>query len=135
MVTYRRRPAGGADGASYNSDFGNVDEEADLYDEDSEFQENVFGFISDIGGLVSDQAAALRDNIYINEYIMGTFKNSVPTLANGAEVVKDTNLHGDEKEKIETFYDCEVEYTAWPGIAGIEQHYDKGGIVAGEVWP
>jgi hypothetical protein len=101
---------GGADGASYNSDFGNVDEEADLYDEDSEFQENVFGFISDIGGLVSDQAAALRDNIYINEYIMGTFKNSVPTLANGAEVVKDTNLHGDEKEKIETFYDCEVEY-------------------------
>jgi hypothetical protein len=100
----------GADGVSYNGDFGNVDNDVDLYNEESEFQENVLGFISDIGSLVSDQVVALRDSIYINEYIMGTFKNSVPVLVDGAGTVKDTNLHGIEKEKIETFYDSEVEY-------------------------
>jgi hypothetical protein len=100
----------GAKGVSYNGDFGNVGNDVDLYDEESEFQENVLGFISDIGSLASDQAVALRDSIYINEYIMGTFKNSVPVLVDGAGTVKDTNLHGVEKEKIETFYDSEVEY-------------------------
>ena len=95
---------------SYKGDFGNVGDDADLYDEESEFQENALGFISDIGSLVSDQAAVLRDSIYINEYIMGTFKNSVPSLVKDAETVKDTNLHGEEKEKAETFYDSEVEY-------------------------
>lgn len=95
---------------SYKGDFGNVGDDADLYNEESEFQENALGFISGIGSLVSDQAAALRDSIYINEYIMGTFKNSVPSLVNGTETVRDTNLHGDEKEKTETFYDSEVEY-------------------------
>jgi len=34
----------------------------------------------------------------------------VPSLVNGTETVRDTNLHGDEKEKTETFYDSEVEY-------------------------
>ncbi len=101
---------GGSKEAAYNGDFGNVADDADLYDEESEFQENVFGFITDIGNIASDQASALRDSIYINEYIMGTFKNSVPALVNGVETISDKNLHGDEKQKIETFYDSEVEY-------------------------
>jgi len=96
--------------AAYNGDLAHVGDEADLYDEESMFQENALGFISDIGSLISDRAADLRDNIFINEYIMGTFKNSVPNVFNGTETVKDVNLHGNEKAGIDTFYDSEVEY-------------------------
>ncbi len=96
--------------ASYNGDLENVADEADLYDEEGMFQENTLAFISNIGNIVSGQAAALRDSIYVNEYIMGTFKNSVPSLVYGTDQVKDTDLHGYEKEKRETFYDSEVEY-------------------------
>ena len=96
--------------AVYNGDLERVGEEADLYDEDSSFQENALEFIADIGEMIAEQTVDLRDSIYINEYIMGTFKNSVPELVYGDRSVKDTNLHGDEKEKIETFYDSEVEY-------------------------
>lgn len=97
--------------AAYNGNLENVGDEADLYDEEGGFQENALELISDIGELVTEQAVDLRDSIYINEYIMGTFKNSVPELLyDDNNTVKDTNLHGDEKEKIETFYDSEVEY-------------------------
>ncbi len=96
--------------ASYNGNLEHVGEEVDLYDEEGVFQENALGLISDIGSIISDQAVSLRDNIYINEYIMGTFKNSVSSLICGANTVKDVNLHGDEKEEIVTFYDSEVEY-------------------------
>ncbi len=96
--------------ALYNGDLEHVGDEADLYDEEGEFQENALELISNIGELVEERTVDLRDNIYMNEYIMGTFKNSVPELINGDRTVKDTNLHGDEKEKIDTFYDSEVEY-------------------------
>lgn len=103
-----------ADGSStevtYNGDLGNVSGEADLFNEDSVFQENALEFIAKIGSLVSGQIKDLRDSIYINEYIMGTFKNSVPALVNGDREIRDTNLHGVEKEKIGTFYNSEVEY-------------------------
>lgn len=94
----------------YNGDLEHVGDEADLYDEESRFQENALQLISDIGEMVTDMSVDLRDNIYLNEYIMGTFKNSVPELIYGDRNLKDTNLHGDEKEKTDTFYDCEVEY-------------------------
>lgn len=96
--------------AAYDGDLAHIGDDADLFDEESMFQENALGFISDIGSLISDQTVSLRDSIFINEYIMGTFKNSVPVLTDGTEPVKDVNLHGDEKERIETFYDSEVEY-------------------------
>lgn len=102
--------AGSDAGVSYNGDLGNVGNEADLYDEENVFQENALDFISKIGNLVSGQITALRDSIYINEYIMGTFKNSVPELAAGNGKIADTDLHGVEKGKKETFYDSEVEY-------------------------
>ena len=96
--------------AVYEGDLGNIDSEVDLYDEDGMFQENALGFISEIGELVAGEAAVLRDNIYLNEYIMGTFKNSVSVMNQGMETVKDTNLHGIEKDRLQTFYDSEVEY-------------------------
>lgn len=96
--------------AVYGGDLKNIVNEVDLYDEEGMFQENALGFISDIGSIVAVEAAALRDNIYINEYIMGTFKNSVPVLNQGSETINDSNLHGREKAALQTFYDNEVEY-------------------------
>ncbi len=96
--------------AVYNGDLEHVGDEADLYDEEGQFQENALELISNIGELVAERTVDLRDNIYMNEYIMGTFKNSVPELVYSDRTVKDTNLHGDEKGKIDTFYDSEVEY-------------------------
>lgn len=97
-------------GAEYGGDLGNIGEDADLYDEDGMFQESALGFVSDMGQILGDDLAALRDNIYINEYIMGTFKNLVPELKYGSDIEKDTNLHGIEKAGTDTFYDGEVEY-------------------------
>ena len=98
------------DGATYDGNLQNIENEVDLYDEDGMFQENALGFISDIGNLVAGEATALRDNIYLNEYIMGTFKNSVSEIKQGNETIEDTNLHGAEKQALQTFYDSEVEY-------------------------
>lgn len=96
--------------AQYEGDLAHVDEDMDLYDEDGMFQENALAFIAGIGDLAANGAIALRDSFYLNEYIIGTFKNSVPALQYGSETIKDTNLHEDEKASIDTFYDSEVEY-------------------------
>ncbi len=97
-------------GAQYSGNLAHVDEDMDLYDEEGMFQENALGLISAIGDIAAGQAVALRDSIYLNEYIMGSFKNSVLILLRGGESVKDTNLHGYEKESMDTFYNSEVEY-------------------------
>lgn len=102
--------SGSPGGAEYGGDLGNIGNEADLYDEDGMFQENAMGFVSDMGKLLGDDLTALRDNIYINEYILGTFKNSVPELKYGNDTERDVNLHGMEKAETDTFYDGEVEY-------------------------
>lgn len=99
-----------AGGAQYDGDLANVDEDMDLYDEEGMFQENALAFIAGIGDLAANGAIALRDALYLNEYIMGSFKNSVPQLQYGSETVKDVNLHEEEKAAAETFYDSEVEY-------------------------
>lgn len=99
-----------AAGASYGGNLENIDTEVDLFDEEGMFQENALGFISDIGSMISGKATDLRDNVYVNEYIMGTFKNSVPDLIQKNRTSSDTNLHGIEKNGLPTFYDSEVEY-------------------------
>ncbi|MEN6315523.1 MAG: DUF5702 domain-containing protein [Clostridiaceae bacterium] len=96
--------------AVYGGNLQNIGDEADFYDEEGMFQENALGFISEIGRIAAGEASTLRDNIYLNEYIMGTFKNTVPAVIKGMESVKDTNLHGIEKDRLQTFYDSEVEY-------------------------
>ena len=96
--------------AVYGGNLGNIGDDIDLYNEEGMLQENALGFIADIGNLVAGGAVDLRDNIYLNEYIMGTFKNSVPVMKPGNENVKDTNLQGIEKDTLQTFYDSEVEY-------------------------
>lgn len=103
-------PDEGVQHAQYSGDLEHVDEDMDLYDEEGMFQENALGFISAIGDIAAGEAIALRDSIYLNEYIMGSFKNSVPALQREGESIKDVNLHGSEKESMDTFYNSEVEY-------------------------
>ncbi len=95
--------------AEYDGNLENIGTDADLFDEEGMFQEKALGFISDLGNIISHMAA-LRDNIYLNEYIMGTFKTSVPEFKQQDKTVRDTNLHGREKASLPTFYDSEVEY-------------------------
>lgn len=103
-------PDGSSGINSYYSDISNIDAESELKNDESSFQENALSLISGICSSISEKSADLRDNIYINEYIMGTFKNSVPEIKQDGEAKKDINLHGVEKATIDTFYNSEVEY-------------------------
>ncbi len=94
----------------YTCDLEKTDADAELKNEESSFQEDALSLISNICSNISENAADLRDNIYINEYIIGTFKNSVPELKQDSETKKELNLHGIEKSTLDTFYDSEVEY-------------------------
>ena len=64
------------------------------------FQSSV-NFISSIGELLSEKLIDMRDDIYINEYIIMMFKDSVRTK-NMAEQ--------DKKMERESFFNAEVEY-------------------------
>jgi len=96
--------------ASYDGDLANVGESADLYDEEGSFQENALSFIGEIGKIAAGDIAKLRDNIYLNEYIMGCFGNSVPALVRDGETEEDRDFQGRAKSERETFYEGEVEY-------------------------
>lgn len=96
--------------AAYEGDLVKVGENTELYDEEGVFQENALGFIGEIGKIASEDIKKLRDNIYIDEYIMGSFRNSVPALVSGSETVEDKDFRGILKSERETFYEGEVEY-------------------------
>lgn len=96
--------------ARYESDLGNVGNDIDLYNEDGKFQENALGYLDSIGKMLAGDLTKLRDNIYINEYVMGTFKCSVPALKPDDGVKPDTDLSGREKSGRDTFFNGEVEY-------------------------
>ena len=96
--------------AQYEGELGNISKDADLYDEEGMFQENALGFIGSIGSLLEGDLVKLRDNIYINEYIMGMFKNHVPTVKKGDKSETFTFLNGIPRDMKETFFECEIEY-------------------------
>lgn len=92
------------DGAAYNGSLQNIDQDVDLYDDEGEFSDNAFGFISSIGSLLKNNFSALRDEIYINEYIMETFKSSV-----SRQQYISGNYRRDGKG-MDTVFNSEVEY-------------------------
>jgi len=98
------------DGAAYSGNLTDIDTEADFYDEQGMFAENAFGFLGSMGKMLGSGLSALRDEIYINEYIMGMFKNSVPVLKYDDREKEDVDLSGINKSLRETFFDSEVEY-------------------------
>lgn len=95
---------------NYGGNLQNVDEDIDFSDEDKVFSKNTFGFISSMGKILSEDLPLLRDNIYINEYIMGTFKNAVPALKEDETDKPDRDLAGMDKKLKDTFFMNEVEY-------------------------
>lgn len=104
--------AGGAgSGASiqYRGELDKVAENIDLYDEENTFQEDALELSEGIGSILEGDMAKLRDNIYINEYIMGMFKNLVPSVQ-GEETGKAAFINGVPRDSKNTFYECEVEY-------------------------
>ena len=94
--------------ASYKGSLDNIGDEIS-FDEGHEegFAENAFGFIGSMGQMLQGELKDIRDEIYVNEYIMGIFKNSVPKLSG---TNKTLDLQGRDKSKRETFFDSEVEY-------------------------
>lgn len=101
----------GAKGSvEYRGALGKIAEEADLYDEEGGFQVNALDFAGGIGKLLEGDISKLRDNIYINEYIMGMFKNQVPALQKSEREEKKYFLNGVARDEKETFYESEVEY-------------------------
>ena len=117
--------------ASYSGNIENIGEDVDFEDEDSDegFSYNAFDFIGTLGDILGDGFSKLRDNLYINEYIMGTFKNVVPALKENGKEEKDLNLRGLDKSKLKTFYNYETEYI----LQGYESQEKNRLITKGEI--
>ncbi|MGI6777004.1 MAG: DUF5702 domain-containing protein [Acetivibrionales bacterium] len=96
--------------SEYNGKLDRLHKEIDFLNNNAAFTDNAFGFLSVLGGKLEKGLIELRDELYINEYIIGTFKNSVQTLKDGNEELKDMDFRGIEKEKRDTFFESEVEY-------------------------
>lgn len=88
-------------------------------DEDSSFSEDTFGFITDLTSKLKQYAKDMRDEIYINEYILATFKDEVE--------IKDAST--DNKIKDTLFDKGEVEYI----LAGASDEAQNHVIVKGEI--
>ena len=97
-------------GVGYAGKLDNMAGDVDLYDEDGTFQENALDFAGGLGKLLEGDIVRLRDNIYINEYIMGMFKNLVPVVRQDENSGSAAFLNGVPREGKDTFYECEVEY-------------------------
>ena len=102
--------APGSEEVEYSGNLTGVDTEADFYDDQGMFAENAFGFLGSMGKVLGNGLSALRDEIYINEYIMGMFKNSVAVLKYDDTEKTDVDLSGVNKSLRETFFNSEVEY-------------------------
>ena len=95
---------------TYGGDLSQLDEEMDFLNKEGKFQDDALSFISSMKKVLLKDLTDLRDEIYVNEYIMGVFKNSVPALRDGSNERKDLDLRGVDKSIRQTFFDSEVEY-------------------------
>lgn len=97
-------------GLALNNDelnYAGIDKEIDFGNND--FSEKAFDIVTKIGGwfseIITNGVVTLRDELYVDEYIIGMFGNAVPELKNGTNTRKD--LRGRQKQNI---IDCETEY-------------------------
>ena len=109
------KPLGGQDSsdggsAGYSGDLGSLNREIEFKEETEGFADKAFCYIASMGDILANDLTALRDDIYIDEYIMGIFKNAVPALKRDIGEEPDRDFGGLEKKKRQSFFDCEVEY-------------------------
>lgn len=96
------------------------------YDEkDMESTTNILDIMSGLGSLVGDGAISVRDELFVNEYIMGMLINYVPELyrIDSANVDSSKTLYVDTKKDLMNkvkgtdrtayFENSEVEYIIW----------------------
>ncbi|MDP4091754.1 MAG: DUF5702 domain-containing protein [Bacillota bacterium] len=112
----------------YEGDIGNLGDEVG-FDEDSGFSEDALGFLGSFGDLLGKGISQLMDNLYINEYIMGTFKNAVPYILRDGQQEKDLNLRGLAKTENKSYFDYETEYI----LNGAKSQNTNKTIVEGEI--
>lgn len=109
-----REPVEAGEGAAYGEAGydGNLSEldTAIEFNQNGNFSEKAFGFISSMGGILGKGLKDLRDEIYVDEYIIGTFKNAVPSVKGAGGDEKDRDFRGVNKEERQSFFNCEVEY-------------------------
>ncbi|MGE5328764.1 MAG: DUF5702 domain-containing protein [Deltaproteobacteria bacterium] len=90
-----------------NFAFENIQNEIDFGTND--FSEKAFDLVTQIGEwfnrLVTNGMISCRDELYVDEYILGMFSSAVPELKNGTNARKD--LRGRQKQNT---VECEVEY-------------------------
>jgi hypothetical protein len=97
-----------------------VDEFDADFDENSSFVDESFDYIIDFAQTLKRNALDIRNEIYINEYILKTFK----------DVVEIDNSNTDSKENITFFEKGEVEYIIGGNLnEGINTYLVKGQIL------
>ncbi|WP_235832688.1 DUF5702 domain-containing protein, partial [Acetivibrio mesophilus] len=88
--------------------------------DNTEFSKNGLNYISELSDIFADGIYNLRDEIYINEYIMGSFANY------STDMEKDLDLRGDLMKNRPVFFDAnnaDVEYILG-GFANEEKNID-----------
>lgn len=82
---------------------------ADFKNNEESFSSSGMEFLEKIGELLKNSLEGMRDSMYINEYVMGVFKNNLTqNTAHGNLPEKD--FSGILKSRRNTWYDAEVEY-------------------------
>lgn len=71
------------------------------------FSDNAFSFVSSFEKMLEGGFAEFRDELYIDEYILGMFKNVVLELEGGKTL---NTLRGEDMKSFNTYFDAEVEY-------------------------
>lgn len=87
----------------YEGNLDNLDAEIEFSERSITFSKKAFSFFSSIGRFLSEKLTALRDDIYINEYILMEFK----------DFVKEKNTTTTQQSKMlerESYFNAEIEY-------------------------
>ncbi|MCX7921386.1 MAG: DUF5702 domain-containing protein [Clostridia bacterium] len=88
-------------------------QEANFKDDGEEegFSEKALSMVSDFGARLAEGLKSMRDEMYVNEYIMGTFLNTLSEKTAEKDLGGDIKKESKDKQKRKTYFnDCEVEY-------------------------
>ncbi|HOM03535.1 MAG TPA: DUF5702 domain-containing protein [Acetivibrio sp.] len=94
--------------------------------DNTDFSKNGLNFLSQISEIFADGVYNLRDEIYINEYIMGSFANYT------TDMEKDLDLRGNLMKERPVFFDAnhaDVEYILW----GFDEEKENINAVKGQI--
>lgn len=94
-------------GAEYEGNLADLGKDIEF--QKGDFADKAFGFMGSMAQKLGQGLAGLRDDIYIDEYIMETFKCKVPVItdSNGNKIPQHENP---ERSSRDSFFDSEVEY-------------------------